>query len=107
MNINQSFYRVRVEVENDSASHIVITYDMSDNQNIIGMQFYRTVFNTDDSEFSIPSGRQATFQEQLRVLNQATISEQSQRQGEQEIIKRKMKEAYGSTAKVQVEQIKE
>ena len=106
MKINPYFYRVRAEVENDSATHIVMTYDMSHNQNIIGMEFYRIVFNTEDSKFSIPSGRQATFQEELRVLNQAIVFEPSQRQGEQDIIERKMKEAYGSTAKVQVEQIK-
>lgn len=83
----------------------VETYRSGETNEYLAFDFRRYSPASDYGNLSIPSNRVANFQEQLRVLNNATVVSKSDRNQEVSIIKNKLEEAYGETAKIDVKDV--
>ena len=84
---------------------VAVTYDLDDSGCHTGFEFYKFVTSLNAPALSIPTGRQATFQEELRVLNQAYFADDAAGPVD-ERIKRKLSEAYTSGEAITVEPLK-
>jgi hypothetical protein len=98
MKIYPKFYSVIVEEGTNSAGLICVTYNFD--PEFVGIEYYELMWTFDDTEISIPSGRTATFSEELRVLHQATSTFRGNRKREKQHIEAKLKEVYGSNVTV-------
>ncbi|MDH4162501.1 MAG: hypothetical protein OEW15_07395 [Nitrospirota bacterium] len=105
MKIEPKFYRVRVSEGSLAAGLICITSNFDAGKQFVGIEYYALVWSFDDTVFSIPSSRQATFQEELRVLHHAISTYEGKRVDETKHIETKLKEAYGSAVTVTFEEI--
>jgi hypothetical protein len=104
MKIEPKFYRAHVQAGQESAALICMTYYLDNSKQFSGVEFYEVVFTT-YTQFSIPSSRMATFQEELRALHQAAATFSGDRSIEIQFITERIKEAYGSNAQIDVELI--
>lgn len=104
MKIQPKFYHVQVESGQDRAVLICLTYHLDSAGKFSGVEFYEIVFTT-HTQFSIPSSKVATFQEELRALHQAGATFGGDRTNESGFIEQKLKEAYGKNATIHIEQI--
>lgn len=104
MKIEPKFYRVQVDAGVDRAALICVTYHLDSTAQFSGVEFYELVF-TAHTQFSIPSSRVASFQEELRALHHAAATFDGNRTNETGFIEQKLKEAYGQTATIHIEQI--
>lgn len=96
-------YVADVQFGQDRAAVICLTYFISASKQHVGAEFYEVMF-TSKEQFTIPSSRPATFQEELRSLHQ-TVAIVPDRAAEVEFLRSKMLEAYGSAATVNVNPI--
>lgn len=103
--VNQKAYRVVVQLGIQVAHHIVISHDLGETRNFAGLDFFTIVSSIDNSGIPAPSGRQFTFQEELRLLWRAFITCKIDRKNETLLIEEKMKEAYGNSIRVSIENI--
>ena len=72
MKIEPKFYRVRVDAgRRGGAGLVCVTYNLDTGKRFVGIEYYELVWSFEDENLSIPSSRQATFKEELRVLHQA------------------------------------
>lgn len=104
MRIEPKFYRAKVQSGQEFAGLICVTYHLDTGKQFSGVEFYELVFPA-TARFSIPSSRMATFQEELRALHQAAATYGSDRSKETDFIAVKLKEAYGQSATVYIEEI--
>jgi len=105
MKIDPTFYRVQVSDGASAAALILIAYNLDAGKRFLGIEFYQLTSCFDNSQLSIPSGRQATFREALRVLGQSADAEAIARTQEVSRIESKVKEAYGASASVQIQSV--
>jgi len=105
MKIEPKFYRIKVEEDQSGAGLICVTYNLDSSKQFVGVEYYQLVRSFDDSGLNIPSSRQATFQEELRVLHNAASTFKGKRSEEKKHIETKLKEAYGSPVTVNYEEI--
>lgn len=99
--IAPQWYRVAVTLNNDNAFLLVQFYSFAGAQ---GKQhpfadFHLLTTTFSNQGLSIPSNRQATFQEELRILGQASEA-LADRNDEIGSITSKMQEAFGNAAQV-------
>ena len=93
-----SIYSVSVRDGASFVACVVTIYNMG--PRFRGADFVVVTSPFDDSQFSIRSGRQATFQEELRVRSKASDIVVGD---DQPYIESKMREAYGARVEVEVE----
>ncbi len=105
MKIEPRFYRVRVAEGSLVAGLICITCNLDAENKFVGIEYYCQVWSFDDKGFNIPSSRQATFQEELRVLHHAVSTYEGPRNDEKKHIELKLKEAYTSADSITFEEI--
>lgn len=103
MKIEPHGYVAHIEFTAGRAVVICITYYIAPSKEHVGVEFYQTI-HTSSERFGIPSDRVATFQEELRTLNQAA-GIAPDRAAETLYIQQKMYEAYGAGATVHVKPI--
>ncbi len=107
MNNNQIFYRATIQIGKEIDYIIVRVFYSDRKKSIINMEFYRLSGSIKNEGFSIPSKRQATFQEELRILNKARSIIRCDIKKAKNLIKEKIKEAYCEEAKVCLKNISE
>lgn len=102
---NQKAHLVRVTAPGGYSDLIVcISYDLDDAGQFRGFEYFKLLTSIDSVGLSIPYDRQATFKEELRVLDKA--ADAAQNTGDLEArIKEKISGAYDSTASVTVNPI--
>jgi len=105
MKIEPKFYRVSVDTAPGGAGLVCVTYNLDTDRGFVGVEYYELVFSTDQPELSIPSSRQATFQEELRILHQAASAYEGARDNDKSHIEDRLKEAYGNQATIHIEEI--
>lgn len=105
MKVDPKFYRVSVDAEPGGAGLVCVTYNLDGGRKFVGVEYYELVFSLEQPELNIPSSRQATFQEELRVLHQAASTYEGARDKERSHIEGRLKEAYGEEATVHIEEI--
>jgi len=105
MKIEPKFYRVRVDGDRSSAVLVCVTYNLDTGKRLVGIEYYELVWSFEDENLSIPSSRQATYKEELRVLHQAASAYEGPRAYEKEHIESHLKVAYGSDVNVCLEDI--
>ncbi len=98
-------FRVVVDNRENSATLICVTYRIDTEGKYFGSEFYELVTSFDNSQFSIPYDRGATFKEELRVTTRGYAVTPEYRKDIEKWIERKMKETYGSDISVTVEDI--
>lgn len=97
-------YKVVVDYKQARATLICVTYRISLSAPQYGVEFYELVTSFDNSDFNIPYGSHTlTFQEELRIFSTAAAIAPSNREGIEDWITTKMKEAYGKEISVAVE----
>jgi hypothetical protein len=103
---NQKAHLVRVTEPNGYSDLIVcISYDLDDAGQFRGFEYSKLLTAIDSVGLGIPYDRQATFKEELRVLDKAADASQNTEDLESRI-KDKISGAYDSTAKITVNAIK-
>ncbi|MBP3192725.1 hypothetical protein [Natronogracilivirga saccharolytica] len=105
MKRNARFYRVHVDDQGQRASHIAITYNLHPHDEVTFFEFYRLVYDSSmgASLNSIPPGKELSFREELRVMDYSVHAESVLSDEYNDVIERKMKEAYGKNTEVQIE----
>lgn len=98
--VNTVVYSVFVEDRPLSAGYVVTIYNVG---RFRAADFVRVDSSFDDSQFSISSRRQATFQEELRVTGRASDIVEGD---DATYLKSKMRVVYGHRVTVTVEPIK-
>jgi hypothetical protein len=106
MKIEPGFYRVIVEQGRNSWGLICVTYNLDLAKEFVVIEYFELMWSCDDPGLNIPSSRQATFKEELRVLHLAASTYKGQRSVEKQQIEGKLKEAYGSNITVNFEDIR-
>ena len=104
MKIDPRFYQAQIESGADRATVFCLTYHLGPSLQFSGADFYEVVWAT-DRQFTIPNSRLATFQEELRTLHQAVAVFDGDRSREENVIRSKLEEAYGSNATIHIEEI--
>jgi hypothetical protein len=102
MKLNAAGYKVIVTVGQESDFVLVTTYDLDTGKHYVGFDFSRCVLSIPDTGISIPEGRQATFREELRCFDRASAATAISRQKEDDFIRQKLQEAYGSSVKIDI-----
>lgn len=102
---NQRGFIARVSKNHFSDIIVAITYDLDTAGRFTGYEFYKLITSLDAPTLSIPSHRQATFEEELRVLDKAYFADDASGPIEDRI-KQKLAEAYHSGEIISVESIK-
>ncbi len=105
MKTNSKKYRIQVENSNGIAGLTCVI-----NSNILSTKHFGAIFHEvittfDNTSISIPTNRQATFQEELRYIQEAGAEEQETPNDIEKWIENKMKEAYGDNLIIHVEEI--
>jgi hypothetical protein len=96
-------YDVRVSLPNgESAYHVVVTYNFDAAQKFVGVEFFRLVWTTDDSQIAVGPSGVYNFREELRLLNRGVATYSGPRANETKVIEAKMKEAYDAIANVTI-----
>jgi len=102
---NQKAHLVKVTAADGHSDLIVcISYDLDDAGQFRGFEYFKLLTALDSVGLSIPYDRQATFKEELRVLDRAADAGQSTEDLEARI-KEKISGAYDATATVTVSPI--
>ena len=101
---NQRGFTARISQGHLSDLIVVITYDVDASGRFTGYEFYKLMTSLEGPPLSIPSSRQATFAEELRVLDKAYFADDASGPIE-ERIKRKLAEAYSPVEFITVEPI--
>lgn len=107
MKLNVTGYKAVVTVNGDSDFVLVTTYDLDPNKNHVGFDFSRCVLSIPDTDISIPTGRQATFREELRLFDRASAVTAVDRSQEEGFIRQKLEETYGSSATITITRLTE
>jgi len=96
-----------VRVRNASVHDLIvcITYDIDAEGRSTGYEFTKVLTALDALHLAIPFGRQATFQEELRVSDKAYFADENEGNLE-ERIRRKISEAYTEGELVSIERLK-
>lgn len=102
---NQRGFIARASKEHLSDIVVVITYDLDAAGRFTGYEFYKLMTSLDAPALSIPAHRQATFEEELRVLDKAYFADDASGSIEDRI-KKKLAEAYRAGESISVEPIK-
>ncbi len=91
--------------DNTAADHIAVAYNLDIAQRYIGLEFSRVTSSVDDS--GVPgAGHDAfSFTQELRLLDHATAVFPGPRDHEEDLIRAKLREAYGQDAIVTVAKI--
>ena len=107
MRTNHKFYRAGVVDNSQSAHHIIVTYNFRQHDDNTLFEFYRVVFTGafERAIDSIPPGRELTFEEELLATNFASHIAQLQGEDRLSEIERKLREVYGGSADLQIEEI--
>ena len=102
---NQKAHLVKVTATDGHSDLIVcISYDLDDAGQFRGFEYFKLLTALDSAGLSIPYDRQATFKEELRVLDRAADAGQSTEELEARI-KEKISGAYDASATVTVSPI--
>lgn len=96
-------YKIVVDNRTDRATLICVTYRIDTTGRYFGAEFYELVTTFDNSKFSIPYDRGATFQEELRVTARGYAVAPEYRKDIEKWIENKMKEAYGDDLVIFIE----
>jgi hypothetical protein len=96
-------FKIIVDDKENRATLICVTYRIDTEGRYFGAEFYELVSSFDNSTFSIPYDRGASFQEELRVTARGYAVTPEYRKEIEKWIENKMKEAYGNTLKVTIE----
>ena len=96
-------YRVVADNRENCATLICVTYRVDTVGRYFGAEFYELVSSFDNTKFSIPYDRGATFQEELRVTARGYAVAPEYRKDIEKWLENKMEEAYGSDIIVIVE----
>ncbi len=96
-------FKIVVDNRENCATLICVTYRIGTIGDFYGAEFYQLVTTFDNSTFSIPNSRSATFQEELRVTSKAFAIAPEQRQNVENWIRNKMQEAYELDIMVKIE----
>jgi hypothetical protein len=84
---------------------VCITYNIDAQGRFTGYEFSKVLTALDAPHLAIPFGRQATFQEELRVSDKAYFADENDGNLE-ERIRRKFSEAYTEGELVSIEQMR-
>lgn len=105
MKIEPKFYKVFVESRSNNAGLICSTYNLDSSKEIVGIEYYEMVYSSSPHGLKIPSSRQATFQEELRVLHQAASTYEGPRNIETAYIEARLSEAYDNIINIHISEI--
>jgi len=101
---NQQAYIASVSQNGRTDSVVVISYELDRSNRFTGYEFFKIVTSLDMPRLAIPSDRQATFQEELLVLDKAVHADETPESHEDKI-KEKLSEAYTSGQQITVRKI--
>ncbi len=105
MKLEPKFYKAFVNSSSGNAGLICSSYYIDSAKEIIGIEYYQTIVSSNPHNFSIPGSRQATFQEELRVLNQATSIYKGRRADEKAHIEKNIRSAYDGIQGITLDEI--
>lgn len=101
--VDPQAYEVVVQLGDDYSVLLAITYFLDQSRQHRGFEFYQRL--TTFQSGSLPTGRQATFNEELLATDFAAHALDTSTLIAKEVIKQKMSETFGSTASVTVHAI--
>jgi hypothetical protein len=102
---NIKAYRIRVTKEGSTATILCVTYGIDNIERYFGAEFYVLVNSFDNSSFSIPSNRTATFQEELRATGKGYGVAPEYSTGIEDWIQFRIKDAYGHDSDLTFDQV--
>jgi hypothetical protein len=102
---NLIVHKLSVQLDQEVATIICFTHSLDSINKYFSAEFRELGSTISNHGFSIPSDRQATFQEQIRVLGNASDITPIGRINLEDWLTKKMEEAYGRTAKITIERI--
>jgi hypothetical protein len=99
---NQSAHRVNVAEASGHADTIIcVSYDLDEASSFRGFEYFKLLTAIDSQGLSIPCHRQATFKEELRVLDRAAYADNND--GDiVERIRKRVATAYDSSVKITI-----
>lgn len=99
---NIKAYKVVAYNKVNRSTLICVTFRFDSNEQYFG-DFIELVSTFDNSSFKIPTGRNATFQEELRVNAKAVVEAPKDTWQIENWIEKEMKNVYGADLKVIIE----
>lgn len=103
MERDQKVYSTRVQ--NGVSTAVVICLTERIESNFVGVEYRQILTSFNNSQLTIPNFRALTFQEELRLLYKAASIYKGSREDEKKHIEYMLKEAYGTSATVTLNDI--
>jgi hypothetical protein len=102
---NIKAYKIFIKKEGSTATILCVTYGIDNIDRYFGAEFYILVNSFDNSSFSIPSNRTATFQEEVRATGKGFGVAPEYSTGIEDWIQFKIKDAYGNDLDLKFEKL--
>jgi|ERR1700693_2563182 len=105
MKVDPTFFRVRVQAEEGVDGLMVEVYNLDSERRFVGLEFTSISTTADRKGLSFPVAKEPTFRECLLFVGRAADADQMPRDKVAPRIRERMREVYGESARVEVEEI--
>lgn len=103
MSFDPKYFGAVVKTETGDARVMCMAQKGEDDS--LSVHFFKVDTTLEDMPFNFPSGEQLSFQDELRGTGLAVAFEENPTEDAEEVITRKLKEAYGWQAEVKLKSI--